>query len=197
VRACVRAEASRRGLTLDAYNEVLREHPAEDAALDAYNEVLREHPAEDAALDALLAMKIARGDVVVFESRLAGHLGRWLRGHRRDGLVSLYLRCAPAEQALRLIGREGSPALRDAVAPGIGASDAGSLDACARHLRAMGGAALEAEAIVARQAARMDSDRERLLKLYGVFIDDLACFDEVFDTSVRSIAACVEALQKP
>jgi cytidylate kinase len=176
--ACVREEASRRGLSLDAYNQMLREDPTEDVAMDA-----------------LAAMKIARGDVVVFESRLAGHVGRWLRGLGREGLLSLYLRCDPVVQALRLVGREGSPGLRDEIAPGLEGCAAGSLDACVRRLRAQGGAAPEAEAIVARQAARMASDRERLFQLYGVTIDAPETFDEVFDTSSRSVAACVEALQ--
>lgn len=78
--ACVRALAASRGLSLEAFNASLAAHPEEEVAIDA-----------------LAAETVARGEIVVFESRLAGHLGRWLRGHGRECIFTLYLRCEPVE----------------------------------------------------------------------------------------------------
>src|SRR5262245_40754400 len=48
-------------------------------------------PDVDVELDWRAAELIARGDVDVFESRLAGHLGAFLRKLGRTNLVSVYL----------------------------------------------------------------------------------------------------------
>ncbi len=169
--ACVRALATSRGLSLEAFNVVLAANPDEDVAIDA-----------------LAAETVARGDVVVFESRLAGHLGRWLRGRGRVGILTLYLRCEPVEQALRLVQREGGTALRDAIAPLLQGITDGSLVACARTLRSH--AVLAAAEIIERHASRTETDRGRMRDLYGVELDDADAYDAILDTTNASIDAC-------
>jgi len=176
--SCVRAEAVARGLSLEAFNALLQADPREDIAIDAR-----------------AALLIARGDSVVFESRLAGHLGRWLSAHGRTGGSSIYLRCDPVVQALRLVEREAGRAVRGVIEPVLRASPrAASLLECASVLRGRTGLASEAVPIIEREAARTTADRARLRSLYGVEFDDPSVYDHVVDTTLLSAAACVDSV---
>lgn len=173
--ALVRAMAITSGMTLAQYNRHLELHPDADVALDA-------HAAE----------VIARGEVVVFESRLAGHLGNWLRARGRHGLTSILLRCEPREQACRLIAREASPRLRGEIEPLLAAGpEPRSLGDCLATLRATGfSSAREAIPVLEAQVARTDADRARMLARYGVGIDDPSGYDVVLDTSGLGVTEC-------
>lgn len=171
--ACVRAEATRRGFTLEAFNSFLVEHPEEDISIDA-----------------AAAITVACGDVAVFESRLAGHLGWWLRGHGRAGLRTVYLQCAPHEQARRLLAREGASARHDATVSRMEA--AATLADCARVLRDAGAEMEAAAEIVEAQASRMTEERRRLYERYGAILDDPTVYDEMIDTTQATIEECVE-----
>ena len=175
--SCVRAMAASKGLSLEAFNALLAERPDEDVAIDA-----------------LAAQRVARGEFAVFESRLAGHLGRWLRNCGRVGAVAIYLRCAPVEQALRLLRREGSLAMREVAAAYLADARFDSLEACASALRE--GAMGDAAAILERQAARTAADRARMRALYGVELDEKGLYDEVIDTTRASIDGCVVGLER-
>ena len=176
--SCVRAEAAARGLSLEAFNSVLQADPREDSAIDAR-----------------AATSIARGDSIVFESRLAGHLGRWLTAHGRSGISSIYLSCEAVVQALRLLEREDGRASRDLIEPLLRAPPmAASLVECAVVLRGHPGPASKAVTIIEREAARTISDRARLRSLYGVEFDDPSACDHVVDTTLSSVAACVDSV---
>ena len=176
--SCVRAEAVARGLSLEAFNALLQANPREDIAIDVR-----------------AAMLVARGESTVFESRLAGHLGRWLTAHGRSGISSIYLRCEPAVQALRLVEREAGRAAREVIEPVLGASPrAASLIDCASVLRGRTGLRSEAVTIIEREAARTTADRARLRSLYGVEFDDPSAYDHVVDTTLVSVAACVDSV---
>jgi cytidylate kinase len=165
---------------------------ASGRTLAEYNRRLELHPEEDAALDARAAAAIARGDVTVFESRLAGHLGAWLRAHGRRGLTSIVLRCDPHEQARRLLAREASPRVREELEPLLKtARGVESLDDVLVTLRASR-APLVAEAVVVleAQASRIKAERARMLARYGVVLDDPSVYDAVLDTSRLGIAEC-------
>ncbi|MBP6830194.1 MAG: AAA family ATPase [Deltaproteobacteria bacterium] len=176
--SCVRAEATARGLSLEAFNALLRADPHEDSAIDARAATL-----------------IARGDSIVFESRLAGHLGRWLTAHGRSGISSIYLRCEAVVQALRLVEREDGRATREAIEPLLRTPPmAASLIEHALVLRGHPGPASKAATIIEREAARTIADRARLRSLYGVEFDDPSAYDHVFDTTLSSVAACVDSI---
>lgn len=173
--AIVRAMAATEGMTLAEYNRLLEADP------DA-----------DLALDARAAAMIAHGDAVVFESRLAGHLGAWLRSHGREGLATLLLRCAPRELARRLVTREGSARLGAEVACTLAeAGDVQTLDECIVALEASQNPdARAAVPVLAAQIARTAAERRRMLERYGVRVDDPRAYDAVLDTSALSVTEC-------
>ncbi|MFO0647982.1 MAG: AAA family ATPase [Polyangiales bacterium] len=177
----VRATAAASGMTLAEYNRHLATNP------DA-----------DVALDVAAATLVARGDVAVFESRLSGHLGGWLRSLGRRGLISILLRCEPREQALRLLAREASPSLFDEVEPLLtDALSVRSLDECIAPLRVFHCiAARKAVEVIEAQAARTRTDRERLRALYGIACDDPSAFDATLDTTHLTVQQCADVVMR-
>lgn len=167
-------------------------------------EFVKSVPADfDVELDWQATKKIARGDVAVFESRLAGHLGQMLERMGRKHVLSVYLVASPRERALRYLQRELSPEVRARVEAKL------QLPADATLAQAM-------QAIVALDdpdankiaslwhdiAKRDDVDKARLLDLYGVDYQDRSAFDVVVVTDGKNpyqvqaeILAAVHALQ--
>lgn len=160
--------------------------------LAEYNLHLAQDPAADVTLDARAAAMIARGDAVVFESRLAGHLGTWLRGRGRAGLKTVLLRCAPVELARRLVTREASPQLGTEVVRVLAA--AGEMLTLPDYIIALASSqsALARAAIpmLEAQIHRTVADRRRLHERYGVEVNDPEAYDAVLDTSALDVTAC-------
>lgn len=178
--AIIRARAAQLGISFEELN----------ASID---------PLEDARNDLLAARAIAAGTVVVFESRLAGHLGRWLRVLGRRGILAAYLQCPPRERALRVIQRATSPEVRAAIEPRLGARPHLTFEQVIEACLEIAHPEIEAVAGNLRAAQRRDdSDRARILALYGLDYADRSVFDVVLDTSsatpadlARSLAARV------
>jgi cytidylate kinase len=145
---------------------------------------LRADPDEDVRHDHLAAEAIGSGRVAVFEGRLAGHLGAWLRSLGRTGLVSVYLQCPPRERALRWLARSTSPELRAEIERRIDVPRDTDFEHTVAALLALRDPRVApfAEAME-RTATRDRDDRARLSKLYGFDYGDTSVFDTVFDTS--------------
>lgn len=177
--------------TADGTGALVRRMAAEaGVSLADFNARLESRPETDHALDAAAALAIARGEAVVFESRLAGHLGSWLRRRGRRGLVTVYLTCAPARQARRLVAREGGAALAAVVDTALIADPAAtsSLEGCAAILRGLGAPeASRAAALLDVEASRASEDRGRMRRRYGVSLDDPEVYDVVLDTTESTI----------
>ncbi|MCC7111179.1 MAG: hypothetical protein IT382_17930, partial [Deltaproteobacteria bacterium] len=93
----------------------LMREAAKQAGKDVETFVKSVPPTFDVELDFRAAKLVAEGGVDVFESRLAGHLGRMLQQKGRENLVSVYLTASPREQALRYVAREVGPEARERV----------------------------------------------------------------------------------
>jgi cytidylate kinase len=174
----VRARAVELGVTFDAYNTLLRDDPDAD--------VRHDHRAAEA---------IAGGHVVVFESRLAGHIGAWLRGLGRCELTSVYLYCPPVERALRVLERATSPAVRERTPRALDDAPRETFEEIVRWLAARP----EPEVVrVAEQlafaAARDSNDRARIRSVYGVDYTDTSVFDARIDTSLGDPATTADAV---
>lgn len=164
-------------------------------SLADFNALLAARPEEDFAIDARAASVVARGDHAVFESRMTGHIGRWLGARGRSRLVTVYLRCEAPEQAVRLAAREDPSADRGAIEWALRAIPTSALDACARTLRGAGAAVAGAAAVVEREAARLTSERARMWERYGVELDDPSVYDLVVDTTALSVDATVTLVE--
>lgn len=176
--------------TADGTGALVRRLAAEaGVSLADFNARLESRPESDHALDAAAALAIARGEAAVFESRLAGHLGCWLRRRGRRGLVTVYLTCSPVRQARRLAEREGGAALGKVVDAALNvAAPVCSLEECAVILRRLGTPeASPAAALLGSEGARSSADRERMRRRYGVSLDDPKVYDVVLDTTGLSI----------
>ena len=153
--------------------------PVEEMSLRLEND-----PDADVKLDFSAARSIATGTVGVFEARLAGYLGAWLRSLGRKNLFSAYLFCPPSEQALRYVYREVSPDARIKVEELAQLPPEADLAACLRIITEC--SIPEVQGIdrrVEEIAERDELSAGRLLELYGVDHRDTSVFDLIVDTS--------------
>lgn len=145
---------------------------------------LRSDPDRDVRHDHLAAEAIGGGRIAVFEGRLAGHIGAWLRSLGRVGLVSVFLHCPPRERALRWLARSTTPALRQEIERRADIPEGVDFERAVAILLALRDPRVApfAEAME-RTATRDRDDRARLAALYGFDYGDTSIFDTVFDTS--------------
>lgn len=144
----------------------------------------------DVELDWAAAKKIGKGEVAVFESRLAGHLGQMLERLGRQNVVSVYLVASPRERALRYLQRELSPEVRARIEPKLTIGADASLEEALAAVVALGDP--EASTIASSMkdiAHRDDVDHARLQKLYDVSYQDRSAFDVVITTDGKTPAA--------
>jgi cytidylate kinase len=158
----------------------------------------------DVRLDFRAAIAIMRGQLPrsdgqtealsVFESRLAGQLGRLLFGLGRQRLLSVYLCASPRVQAMRYLEREvfaprratgaGTTTMEQAAHQALQAvPPTADLATCLQMLLRAG--TDDIEPIRQRAAAiagRDDNDRRRLRDLYGVDYQDPSVFHLRIDT---------------
>ncbi len=162
-------------------------------SFEAFNACLRDDPVADVRNDHLAAAAIAEGSVVVFESRLAGHLGAWLRGLGRRELHSTYLHCPPKERALRVLERATSAATRARVEAAI--DDTESFEVIAQRLANLADPEIASVCERLRVAAERDRhDRDRIQRIYGIDYADTSAFDTCIDTAATAPAATVAVI---
>jgi cytidylate kinase len=188
--------ADRLGGTAGSTGALVRMRAAElGLTFDAYNARLRHDPEVDVRHDHLAASAIAAGRVVVFESRLAGHLGSWLRALGRTELHSVYLHCPPIERALRVLERATSAAVRERVARTLDDVPDATFEQIVRRLAASPEPGVLGVAEQLRFAAARDAnDQARIRAIYGVDYTDISVFDARIDTSRGSPAATADAI---
>jgi cytidylate kinase len=163
----VRRMATERGITVEAMSVLMKDLPDVDRHID-YE----------------ACKVIAEGKTSVLNSRLAGQLCRFMRGLGRAQLFSVYLTCAPREQALRWVSREISPEARrelDLLLPEKAGKDMAAVMKTLAGLRhpAAAKVAETFQAIAGRDA----QDHSRLQNLYGVDYRDRSVYDVVVDTT--------------
>jgi cytidylate kinase len=158
---------------------------------------LQDDPWSDVRLDFGAAWSIAAGEVRVFEARLAGFLGAWLRSLGRQNLFSAYLFCPPREQALRYVFREVSQQARAKVEQLLELPPEVDL---ATSLRIISRSALSEvqgiDQLVEKIAKRDELSSERLRKLYGIDHRDTSVFDAIIDTSCGTPRETVLAIER-
>ena len=183
--------------------KLMREAAAQ-AGKDVESFVKSVPPDFDVELDFRAAKLVAEGGVDVFESRLAGHLGRMLQSKGRDNLVSVYLTASPREQAMRYVAREVGPEARERVERSVVISKSASLEE-ALTLAASADPAVKAKVgpLIDEVGARDEVDRKRLLSLYGLDYQDPSAFDVVISTDGKTpqqvtseVIAAVKARRK-
>ncbi len=141
----------------------------------------------DVELDWRAAKQIGRGEVAVFESRLAGHLGKMLAGMGRKNIVSVYLVASPRERALRYLNRELSPQVRARIDEELAIQPGATLEEAMAAVVALGDPDLSTLAARMKDIAhRDDVDHARLEKLYGVDYQDRSAFDVVIVTDGKT-----------
>lgn len=178
----------------------LMREAAKQAGKDVETFVKSVPPNFDVELDFRAAKLVAEGGVDVFESRLAGHLGRMLQQKGRENLVSVYLTASPREQALRYVAREVGPEARERVERSVIIPKTATLEE-ALTLAASADASVKAKVgpLIDKVGARDEVDRKRLLSLYGVDYQDPSAFDVVINTDGKTptqVAAEVVAAVK-
>jgi cytidylate kinase len=162
---------------------------------------LQKDPSTDVDLDYRALQLMAKGAVTTFESRLAGHLGDMLRQLGRKNVVSVYLKCAPKELALRYVAREVSLEARARIEPLLNVPASASFTDALEALGKIDDADAKAVAKKAQDIAGRDvTDLARLKALYGVNYQDTSSFDLVVETTGKTpeaiqqeIAAFVES----
>ncbi|MCC6808193.1 MAG: AAA family ATPase [Deltaproteobacteria bacterium] len=148
---------------------------------------LAKNPTQDVELDYRALQLMAKGDVTTFESRLAGHLAEFLRQLGRKNVVSVYLKCAPKELALRYVQREVSPAARARIEPLLNVPKSATFIEALEALGKIDDADAKAVAAKAQDIAGRDvTDLKRLKLLYGVNYQDTSSFDLVVDTTGKT-----------
>lgn len=162
-----------------------------DAAAHAgkpVEEFVKSVPASfDVELDWEATKKIARGDVAVFESRLAGHIGQMLERLGRTNVVSVYLVASPRERALRYLQRELSPEVRARIEPRLQIAADASLEEALAAVVALGDPEASRIATSMKDIAGRDAiDHARLKKLYDVDYQDRSSFDVVVVTDGKT-----------
>lgn len=143
----------------------------------------------DVELDWQATKKIAKGDVSVFESRLAGHLGQMLERMGRKNVVSVYLVASPRERALRYLQRELSPEVRTRVEARLQLAPDATLEQAMQAIVALNDPDANKIASLWKDIAKRDDvDKARLLELYGVDYQDRSAFDVVVSTDGKQPA---------
>jgi cytidylate kinase len=197
-----RAVASELGGEASGTGKVVRKLAEERGiSIEEMSKDLKDEPELDAQIDLRAANMIGQGDASAFESRLAGHLGEFLKGLGRENIMSVYLACGPKERALRYINREQGEDARARIEPQLNVPADASLRDC---LIALGDIDDPAAQAVAKKfdgiASRDANDKSRLMALYGVDYQDRSAFDVVIDTTGKTPdqvqQAIVEAVQK-
>ncbi|OGQ19819.1 MAG: hypothetical protein A2138_07435 [Deltaproteobacteria bacterium RBG_16_71_12] len=174
------------GARIKGTGKLMRE-AAQQAGKDVETFVKSVPPDFDVELDFRAAKLVAEGGVDVFESRLAGHLGRMLQARGRENLVSVYLTASPREQALRYLQREVGPDARQRVERSVIIPKTATLEQ-ALTLAAAADPAVKAKIgpLIDEVGARDEVDRKRLLSLYGVDYQDPSAFDVVVSTDGKT-----------
>jgi cytidylate kinase len=182
--ALMRAMAAERGVTIEQLSKDLATEPDTDVKIDFE-----------------AAKKIGAGGASAFESRLAGHLGQFLKKLGRENILSVYLVASPQERALRYLQREVSPEARQRLEPQLKLPADADLEEALAALVALNDP--EASAIAGRMkdiANRDNNDLKRLKTLYGVDYQDRSSFDIVVETSGKTPeevqAAILEAVHE-
>lgn len=143
----------------------------------------------DVELDWQASKKIAKGDVAVFESRLAGHLGQMLERMGRKNVVSVYLVASPRERALRYLQRELSPEVRARVEARLQLAPDATLEQAMQAIVALDDPDANKIASMWQDIAKRDDvDKARLFDLYGVDYQDRSAFDVVVVTDGKQPA---------
>jgi cytidylate kinase len=143
----------------------------------------------DVELDWQATKKIAKGDVAVFESRLAGHLGQMLERMGRKNVVSVYLVASPRERALRYLSRELSPEVRARIEPQLRLPADATLEQAMQAIVALDDPDANKIASMWKDIAKRDDvDKARLFELYGVDYQDRSAFDVVVTTDGKQPA---------
>lgn len=178
----------------------LMREAAQQAGKDVETFVKSVPPNFDVELDYRAAKLVGEGGVDVFESRMAGHLGRMLQSKGRENLVSVYLTASPREQALRYVAREVGPEARQRVERSVIIPKTATLEE-ALTLAASADPAVKAKVgpLINEVGARDEVDRKRLLSLYGLDYQDPSAFDVVISTDGKTppqVAAEVVAAVK-
>lgn len=163
---------------------------AAEQANKPIEEFVKAVPADfDVELDWQATKKIAKGDVAVFESRLAGHLGQMLERMGRKNVVSVYLVASPRERALRYLQRELSPEVRERVEAKLQLPANATLEQAMQAIVALDDPDANKIASMWRDIAKRDDvDKARLLELYGVDYQDRSAFDVVVSTEGKQPA---------
>ena len=153
-------------------------------------EFVKSVPADfDVELDWQATKKIAKGDVSVFESRLAGHLGQMLERMGRKNVVSVYLVASPRERALRYLQRELSPEVRARVEARLQLPPDATLEQAMHAIVGLNDPEANKIASLWKDIAKRDDvDKARLLELYGVDYQDRSAFDVVVSTDGKQPA---------
>jgi cytidylate kinase len=173
----VRAQATAREITVEEMSAALEASPEEDVRMDY----------EGAKL-------VARGEVVVFECRMAGHLGQLLRGLGRPALFSVFLSCGPRERALRHVARHLGADVRERIEPYL--PEVGGPD-FQWWLEAVGELVAPAEqaVLVSTIGPAVERDlreRARLQQVYGLDLADTGAYDAVIITDGKTVEEVVE-----
>lgn len=152
--------------------------------IEAMTKRLAEHPSANVELDYRAAETIAAGDVIAFESRIAGHLGRYLSDLGRPGVLSVYLTASPRERTLRYLAREVGPDARERIESQLQVPADATLVECLDALGSIDDPAARAVHARFEQIAGRDEVLQgELQSLYGIDYRDHDGFDLVIDTS--------------
>lgn len=154
----------------------------EGCTLDAKTRHLAAFPDADARLDYEALFALARGTWLVYECRMAGHLGLLLRRAGHNQVRTIRLTCRPREQALRWVERNLGAPPRFKLEAAWPFDDGRPLSEwLAMAVESLG---LSAEwSISIRSAADRDArDRARLHRLYAVDYADPSAFDRTLAT---------------
>jgi cytidylate kinase len=187
--ATARILAERLGGAPRSSGSIVRSMAAEcGISVEEMGRLLAADPDSDVRIDHEAARVIAHGEAVVFESRLAGHLGAWLRELGRRRLFSVHLMCSPRERFVRFVYREvsaeASRRVSAALPSGWDIDPAEEL----RVLRALADAdAQRIERRMVEASGRDAEDRWRLAGVYGFDYGERSPHDATIDTSPLTV----------
>ncbi len=155
-----------------------------ELSVEEMTQRLADHPTANIELDYKAAQVIAEGDSTVFESRLAGHLGTYLRELGRENLLTVYLSAGPRERALRYLNREIGATARQQLEADLNVPADADLSQCLAALSEAGGEDVKAGLqSFSKIAGRDEIIRGELIDLYGVDYREHDRFDLVIDTT--------------
>ncbi len=153
----------------------------------------------DVQVDAGIAREVARGSARVFEGRMAGFIGSWLRAKGRAGLLRVRLDAGCGERARRLLGRELGIEVERRQANEATATAGSVFEALVALAPIVPERAVAVRDLADRLGRRDENDREGLRRVYGVEWDGGCWFDVTFDSGITSptlLAASILAASK-